>query len=347
MTDLEQPAAAPMAGRHPVVDEFGEGFVVFATPVPTVRFTEPFAAFVAEALARGVRPVLVTRVDAQVSVFVSQVMGKAGGVWAVQARDGATFDVSSGYRVRELADLWEQPDAAGERLEGFTDPPVRRHVLAFDVRTRQRAIERSRVGLVAEVVAEVAGVRWECWGTREPLLDVWDVEALTRCAREMMPESPVMRAVGTGGALCHVQVARTQDGLLEHTWGAVPVDAAQVDEVARLVAERVAKEHLPTVALFSAGEHDQAENGTLVRQARQSAPQEPVAGLVGPTLVGDLGADLEALVGEHVVSRVGRGRFPSLLVRFPGQGLERWQAAARFVAALGVQDVARVVRGGA
>jgi len=329
------------------VDEFGEGFVLFATLVPTVRFTEPFAAFVAEAVARGVRPVLMTKPDAQVSVFVSLVMRQAGGMWAVQERDGATFDALSGYRVYELADLWGQPDTTRDRLAGFTDPPVRsRHMLMFDIYTHQRATERSRVGLVAETVAEVAGARWECWGTCEPFLDPWDTEALTRAVEATMPESPTMRAVGTDGAYCLVQVARTEHGLLEHTSGAVPVDTTRVDRVVRMVAERVAKEHHPTVALFSAGEHDQAEDGTLVRQARQSASGELVAGLLGPTVAHDLEADLQTLTSEHFVSAVGRGRFPSVLVRFAGRGTQRLELAATFLQAVGPQNVARVLQGG-
>jgi hypothetical protein len=52
-------------GCHPAVDELDERFVVYATSSSTVRLTEPFAAFVGEALVRGVRPVLLTTTTAR------------------------------------------------------------------------------------------------------------------------------------------------------------------------------------------------------------------------------------------------------------------------------------------
>lgn len=151
----QQPSGARLADRvpgwHPAVDEFDERFVVFATSSSTVRFTGPFAAFLAEAAVRRVRPVLVTTTVARVSPFVTLAMRDAGGVWAVQARDGAVFDALSGWWVDGLGDLCPEPsrpaEAVGDvgpdrrerlRLPGFADPSsAARPVLTFDVHTHQ------------------------------------------------------------------------------------------------------------------------------------------------------------------------------------------------------------------
>ena len=342
MAAVAEAPAEVAVGCHPAVDELAEQYVVFATPSPTVRFTEPFAAFVAEAAVRRVRPVLVTTPSARVSPFVSSVMRQAGGVWAVQDRDLTTYDALSGYQVGALSDLWGEPATDRPRLPGFTDPPsVPCQVVTFDMHTHQRAEESSRVGAVAEAVAARLGVRWECWSTREPLLEAWDLTAVTRAARATMPQSHTFRVAGTEGSWAQVQVDRTRTGLLEHTVGGVPVAAdADVLAMATDVAEALAASHNPTVAFVSVAEYDRdPETGAVVQAARARPVEAPVAVLFGARAVRDLGVDLDALVADHDVRTMGRAKVPCLLVRFDGADEERWSQMARFAQALGPQAI--------
>ena len=345
-------------GCHPAVDESAEQCVVFATPSPTVRFTEPFASFVGEAVRRGVRPVLVTRTDACVSPFVSSVMRRAAGAWVLQARDGTLYDALSGWRVEGL-DQWGWPSAwqgqavdgpvgAGrERLPGFADPSdASCPVVTFDVDVHQRAEPSSRVGAVASSVGAALGVSWQCWATREPLLAEWDVEAVTETVRRGMPDSPTVRAVAAGGAFCEVQASRTGTGLAEHTVGGVPVDrGTDLLAMATAAAERVVAEHNPAMGFFGVADFDLTDVG-VVHSPRARVSQSPLVMLVGPRAVRDLGLDVERLVGEHDVRVLGRARVPCLLARFDGADpVRRWQQAVAFTVALGLPDALDAVGG--
>jgi hypothetical protein len=344
---VEVDASRLAVGCHPAVDELDERYVVFATSSPTVRLNEPFAAFVGEALVRGVRPVLVTTTTARVSPFVSLMMAQVGGVWGVQTRDCAMFDAMSGYRVSALGDLCGEPTVGAERLPGFTDPPTAPvRVVTFDVHTHQRAEPSSRVGAVADVVGGCLGARWECWSTREPLLQVWDVAALTREAQRSMPESHTYRVVGSDGAFVQVQAARTRIGLLERTWGGVPVsDDDDVLALAEGVAEALVGVHNPTVAFVSLAQYDRdRETGAVVQAVRKRPVEAPVAVLVGARAVRDLGVDLDGLVRGHDVRTLGRAKVPCLLVRFDGaSGEQRWTQVARFAQVLGPEAIRRAL----
>ncbi len=332
-------------GRHPAVDESTEQYVVFATPSPTVRFTEPFAAFVAEAVERGVRPVLITTTTGQVSPFVSSVMRQVGGAWALQARDRTTYDALSGRKVGALTDLWEGTDTK-DRLPGFTDPPVApQPVVTFDVYTHQRAETSSRIGVVADDLGDRLGTQWRCWSTREPLLEPWNGAAVTLAARRHMPESAVLLVSGTGGAFAQVQVARTRTGIVEHTEGGVPVpSSADPLELATTAAETLARTHNPAVAVVSLAEYDADGTGGVVQAARARPVDAPLVVLVGPRAVRDLGVDAAALAREHDVRTVGRAKLPCLLVRFDGpEAVRRWEQMARFAEALGPANIRRVL----
>ena len=356
MTAQDVDTGVPVVGWHPAVDEFDERFVVFATSSPTVRFTEPFAAFVAEAAVRGVRPVLVTTTTARVSPFVSLVMRDAGGLWAVQARDGAMFDALSGYQVDGLGGLWAagsvrpgetaDGDQDRTRLPGFTDlSSAGCQVMTFDVHTHQRAESSSRVGVVAETIAAQTEVQWQAWSAREPLLEPWDVGAVTAEARRRMPESHTLRVVGTAGAFCQVQAARTRTGLLEHTVGGVPVpDGSDAVDRATAMVQVLAETHSPVAAFASLAEYD-TDGESLGQSVRARAVEAPVVALIGPRAVRELGTDVEVLTRDHDVRTVGRARTPCLLVRFTGDVAQRWAAVVRFGGQLGGESVRRALGG--
>jgi len=239
----------PLGFLHPVVDEFGDGYVVYATSSRTVRLTQPLDLFLSEARDFGLRPVLATRADAVVSVFVSHAMRQARGVWAVQQRDGSTFDALSGYRIDRIEDLFGPADTSRDRLAGFPRPgsPVR--MLTWDVTAYRRVAASTRIGTLAEAMADgLGGIQLDRY---EPLLGPWDVEDVTEEARSRMPESDVLLAGNGFGAFAQIQVRRTRVGLLEQVVGGVPVDddtdVADLLDVAARALETVAGTFLVTV----------------------------------------------------------------------------------------------------
>lgn len=336
-------------GWHPGVDEFGDGFVVFATPDRVVLFTEVFASFVAEAVARGVRPVLLTAVEARVSAHVSLVMRASGGLWAVQRVDGATFDALSGYRIGALEELWAPAQVKGERLAGYSDTGVGVcGVVTFDVHAHLRVDERTLVGGVAQALTQMTGRRLECFGAREPLLEPWNQVAVTEVVRGVMPESQTLRVSGSGGVFGQVQVARTPTGLLEHTVVGIPllegVLDGQVVDVATAGLERIAERFGVTVGFAALMQYDWAgsvDAPVVVQGVRSRAPEAPVAVLVGPRGVRDLAVDFDGLAKAHEVRRLGRAKTPSMLVRFMSVDQGLWGQLAGFAAALGPASIAR------
>jgi hypothetical protein len=205
------------------------------------------------------------------------------------------------------------------------------------------------VGTVAQTIGEVLGTTWTCCATREPLLDRWDITALTQVVQRSMPESQAMRAAGTHGSFAQVQVGRTKAGLLEHTVGGVPLaEGRDPWELATDLAERVVGSHAPTIGFVSLAEYDEAVPGDvsqgLVQAARPHASQAPLVVVIGPKAVRDLKVDVGALAGEHDVRPLGRAKTPCVLVRFTGEHPERrWGQLNQFAATLGAGNIARAL----
>jgi hypothetical protein len=97
--------------------------------------------------------------------------------------------------------------------------------------------------------------------------------------------------------------------------------------------------YTPTLGLVSVAELDA---GVTQRPAGRR-PEAPLAVLLGPASVHDLGADIEGLRRRHDVTVLGRARTPSLLVRFsaPDRGL--WDQLLAFAVDLGPENVRRTL----
>lgn len=311
----------PVRYVHPVIDELGEGFAVFATSAVTVRFTDPFALFVTESVDLGLRPVLMTRMDARVTPFVAAAMARAGGSWAVQARDRATYDALTGRRLEHLGDLWAAPLTEPHGPWSAAGPLVARPVLAFDVRAQQRATDATTIGRLAQdVVGALGGAALDRWDTREPLLKTWDLTRITDLARAGMAHSQIIRARGAGGVFCETTVDRTRTGLLERVVGGVVAPAgasrAELVDLGAGGLERLAQQHSLARASISLVEYDDGgPGGEVVQHARSRSLEDPLAQLYGPRAVAELGAGLDELRGRFDVRSLGPGRSPSALVR--------------------------------
>lgn len=321
---------------HPIIDEWGDEFALFASSDPVVRLTEPFVGFLAAAVDEGRRPVLVTPVTSRVSVQVSYAMRRSGSLWIGQKPNGDAYDALSGYRIGKVADLWAPPSSRGRsRLAAFDRPrPGLQHVLAFDVHAHYRAVESTTVGQLADEAVRALGKPLDSWGTCEPLLQAWDAGAVTARVKASMPDSETILGSGPGGSFATVQVTRTKTGLLEHTQGGVPVQGcgslSDCADAATRLLEQVASKFQVTLAFVSLSQWDAG----MTQRVRIRAPEVPLAVLIGVKGVRDLGLDVAELSAGHDVRVIGRAKVPSVIVRFSDTSRGLWGQLAEFARTL-------------
>jgi hypothetical protein len=326
---------------HPVADEQGEDYTVYAASARSVLLTEPLAAFLDHAVTEHYRPVLLTGADARLSPFVSLAMRRAGGLWAVED-GGSVYDGLSGYRIDAFADMWRRSGTERDRLGTFTAWTATPQAVAmFDVYAHQRAAADTRIGdLAATAVQSLGGAAPDVWGLHEPLVDRWDAATLTETARRSMPVSEVMHARSPDGSFCDIAVGRTRRGILEQVKGGVPIGGYPEsigDVVSRASATLalVTERFQPTIGFVSLAEFD---DGVTQRPSAKRL-EVPLAVLIGPRGVHDLGMDPQDLARRHDVTVLGRPRTPSVLVRFSRPDVGLWAQLLAFAHDLGAERI--------
>jgi hypothetical protein len=256
---------------------------------------------------------------------------------------GAVYDGLSGYRIDAFADLWRRSGTDRDRLASFTGWSTKpQGVLMFDVFAHQRAAADTRIGdLAAEVVPSLGGTAPDVWGLHEPLVDRWDTATLTETARRAMPVAGLMHARGPDGSFCDIAVGRTRRGILEQVKGGVPVGAYPhaldgVVATASATLAHVAERFQPTIGFVSLAELD--DGATQAPSAKRL--EVPLAVVIGPRGVHDLGIDPDDLARRHDVTVLGRRRLPSLLVRFSDPDVGLWAQLLAFAHDLGLERIA-------
>jgi uncharacterized protein DUF6177 len=326
---------------HPLADEWTDEYAVYVADTALVLLTDPLDSFLRWAADEGLRPVLMTRPDARLSPPASLAMNRAGGFWAVRTADGV-FDGLTGCRVGSFPELWAGRELAGDRLPSFTAAQPRpQAILGFDVFAHQRAVADTRVGELAGTLQRtLGGPPHDVWGLTEPLLEPFAIDRITETARRSMPTSDVLHARAADGSFCAITVGRTRRGLLEHVTGGVsigdyPLRLAPLVESATRALTAVEASHQPTIGFVSLAEVWPG----VVQRAGVRRPEVPLAVLIGPRAVHDLGARLNELRVRHDVLVLGRPRLPSLLVRFARTDQGSWAQLMAFAHDLGIERV--------
>jgi hypothetical protein len=328
---------------HPVADEAGDDYAVFAASTRNVLLTEPLAAFFDYTTSEALRPVLVTETSARLSPFVSLAMRRCGGVWDVRDPSGSVYDGLSGYPIDAFADLWRYPRIDRDRSPAFAGWGASPGgVLMFDVFAHQRAEAATTIGeLAVDVVDSLGGAPPDVWGLHEPLAQPWSALGVTELARRGMPVSQVLHARSPDGSFCDITAARTRRGVLEQAKGGVPIgpypsDTSGLMRIAAGALSRVVDRFLPTIGFVSLAEFDDG----VVQRASAKRPEVPLAVVIGARGVRDLGIDAELIARRHDVTFVGRKRLPSLIVRFSEPDVGLWAQAVAFAHDLGLDRVA-------
>lgn len=327
---------------HPVADEWTEDYQLWSASSRNVTLSAPLATFLEATTEDQLRPVLLTSADASLSPLVSLALRRAGGHWAVRAEDGV-FDGLSGYRIESFEDLWQRSGTDRDRLPGYERPTGDGvGVLMFDVYAHARASGSTIVGALAETaVTGLGGTGLSLWGPYEPLLEPWDVAAVTAAARAQMPVTAALHGWGPDGQFVGVLAARTRHGVLEQAKGGVvlgPYPRRLADPIARAsgALAQIAERFRPTIGFCSLAHFDPGP----VQGTTAKALEVPLSVLIGPRGVHDLQLDLEALVQRHDVTVLGPGRSPAVVVRFSDPDIGLWAQLMAFAYDIGPQQIA-------
>lgn len=86
----------------PLADEWTEDYSLLQCSSERVTLSAPVRAFLHEARANGVRPILLTPESAHLSWFVADELRFAGGYWAVHTRSMEVYDARSGRLIHRV-----------------------------------------------------------------------------------------------------------------------------------------------------------------------------------------------------------------------------------------------------
>jgi len=188
------------------------------------------------------------------------------------------------------------------------------------------------------------------WGVNEPAGLHWNRDNVTRFVRGRMPLETKIDVAGRGERAMTVTVraSRSSRGVAEET--KMLVALGEDEAVARTLIEAApavlgrladAQSVLVASAFLLRGRADLSIDPVL------AAPPVPVAVVLGPRAVQDLGINLADVAARFGAFRAGRARIPSLVLPFTRAGQGSWQqfldVAAEFSAvgvakALGLPD---------
>ena len=240
-------------------------------------------------------------------------MRRLGGQWMVLGHDGNNYDAHTGLPIEA------PPGSRAAHLPVNTTNPPSQLALTFDVQTREPATWTTTCGRVAEfMVSGFGGGQLTVVDTAEPLGQRWSTHDLTARLRTEMPVSRRHLARSSNGAVATIQVKRTEYGIAENSRGVVPVPqwTTITPELTRLVSDvltELASTFRLTMASIALAKVEMSD-GRLGHHARPHPVDLPVALLIGPALLRDLGLDAEVSRRHFNAIPVGLSKAPALLV---------------------------------
>lgn len=367
-----------LAVAHPAVDGSDDAILQHETRSEVVHLSEARSDLLRRASGDGRRVVLVTDERSSLTYPMHEALVGTGGVWVVREAGGTLRDGTDGRVLHSVSAATDRtapvlttagasagPGTVGVspvflRSEPTGDGPeaadVRRRLdaplgrqLVVSVSVRHQARRTTLLGRTAEILAEqLTGSPVLGWGVREPAIVPWDRTALTAYARGRMPEDARLVVVGDG-FVGTVVVRRTNAGLEETTQLLVHAGPSRSD-AARAVVDAVpatlGQLSSTLVPLFGLVTTRTGRADLLVPSILET-PVVPLAMLLGPPAVRELGLDLALLADQHDAQVVGRRRVPGVVVPLGTFDHADWSRLAGVVRTLGADRVLAAVGGGA
>jgi hypothetical protein len=347
--------------EHPLVDSVGDGYVVSYSAASVVHASEGRTSLIAESARAGLRVVFLTASSSRLTFGMMQLLGATRSKWVVQDASGALTDGLTGRRLESVPDALHPgeardtstTDATTADLRGPADFPTdapERSWLHLTVSVHLQAREETRVGGALTFLAgRVASAVPSGWGVHEPAGLAWDQDNLNRYVRARMPRETRVHVAGHGGLAMSalMRVTRSARGLVEETKLLVALDG---DDTA---AERSIAA-VPGVFADLAGTESVLLGSAFVLRgaadlavsAQLGAPPLPVAMVLGPRAVRDLGLDPAEASERFGAIPAGRPRIPSIVLPFTREGSGSWQQYLDVAGSFDPADVARAVVNG-
>ena len=309
--------------EHPLAVRAHEGGFVELASGPLVWLSAGRVDLLVTAAGVGRRVVVVSGPGSRLTEAMRDALTCFDGRWVVddgqQAYDGLTGAVLGSW-----ADI-DQPSGTSRAVAGrFLDPPANMYGdvrLVMSWSQRHKADADTVVGGMLEGFLAGLGLAAPAgWGVCEPVTEPWDKAEVTRFARSRMPDPTRVVVVGhhPDTLSATVSVQRTREGVEETVTGLVRVgpigsDAAQ-DRLAAVpgVLAGLCESTMPLSAVVMA----QTGSGDLAWGPWVPGIPVPVAVLVGPPGVRDLGIDVADAVQHWSALRAGRPKLPALVYPF-------------------------------
>ncbi|KFF59781.1 hypothetical protein JF66_08875 [Cryobacterium sp. MLB-32] len=333
--------------EHPLVDFSGKGYVATISDASLVAATEGLASLAIDAAGVGKRVLLVTAPGSRVTFGMLQLLAAVGATWVVRRADGALREALTGRAIASYDEAFRPPmttDAAGT---GLAPVPNSQAWLQVTVSVNHQAREETTLGGTVEMLAtQLAQAVPVGWGVNEPAGLHWNRDNVTRFVRGRMPgESKIyVAARGERAMAATVRVSRSSRGVTEETKMLVALGddegvARTLIEAAPAVLGRLADAQsvLIASAYLLRGRADLSIDPVL------AAPPVPVAVLLGPRAVQDLGISLADVAARFGALRAGRARIPSLVLPFTREGRGSWQQFVDVAAEFSAVDVAKAL----
>jgi hypothetical protein len=201
--------------------------------------------------------------------------------------------------------------------------------LQFTISAHHAARAEAKLGGVIQQLAElIADALPNGWSDAEPHDRPWDRVALTRFARDRMPDDSRIFVSGGGRVpfAANLHVFRGTNGVVEETKAVFAV-ADSVPDVSATVSSALEDLALRNHLLFGMA-WQQVSNPDATFAPFQSPEVQPVGSVLGARALRDLAIPLESFDSWAGARRVGTGRVPNIVVSFGDGSAERWARLA-------------------
>ncbi|MDM7884888.1 DUF6177 family protein [Curtobacterium sp. RHCKG23] len=297
---------------HPLVDAVGPGFVVHETDAAVVECSSERTGLLLEARRAGVVAVLLTPGSSRLTAAMSVMLRRTASTWVV--REGDRYRAAGSDVVADdVATAMLAPQTVTR--SAAIGPGAVPWVEAL-VSVHHPASEAATLGRTAELLlAGLADVCPEAWGTVEPATLAWSVAEVTAFARRRAPRPTRLVAVAptTGGvASVQLRIERSATGVTEETRLVLPRPAPSDglptdDDIPTVLADLAQRQRVLLGTAWRTSGHPDA-----TVSAHQLPLPVPLGAVVGAAAVRDLGIDPRTLpTGARAV---GPARVPSLVL---------------------------------
>lgn len=331
--------------QHPLLDFLDGTFACVETKAKVVFFSEGIADFLKYVRGIDLTPVIITSPAATMTFAARYMLEVTGAMWIHRVDDGF-LDTRTGHVVRRISALVDSA-TLGRAVEASAPEAPAYLQAVFGVTVQHPAAGETQLGgTVGSLATSLTGWGPSGWGLHEPAGLTWSPDDYTSAARRHMPES---RFVFSGGGSTSFQavslVRRTPKGVEETVAGGAIVATAGADNsdiigrLPQILVDLANNATMPVIGTVSVKAGGRVLGGT----ANAPGASLPVAGLIGPRAVRDLGIDIDDFSRRFPVIVAGRKRLPSVVVPYTELEQGSWEHMYAALEALGDKNIRRAM----